>query len=107
MTSNAPSDWVPFTSRYGLAKDPWGRMHWTARHADHGIVQFGCCPPEPRQACGCPGSAGRRQCCEVATAEDLLCDACREHCWAIDNAKVYHRLIDVYGPAASAEKHSA
>lgn len=92
-------DFVSFSDRYGLRSEErgWGREHWTARHADHGIVSFGCCPPDPKRVCACPGSSGKRQCCEVATAEDLLCDACREHCWAIDDSKTYHRLIDVYG----------
>lgn len=101
-----------FSERYGLVSETraWGREHWTARHADHGIVQFTCCPPEPIKACACPGprtgSGGRRQCCEIATAEDLLCDACREHCWGIDNTKVYHRFIDVYGTERVAASRS-
>ena len=100
---SAPDGWVPFSSRYGLVKEPWGRLHWTARHADHGIVRFSCCPPDQRQACACPGSGGARQCCEVATHEDLMCDACREHCVAVDVRGNYHSFVSVYGsPSASA-----
>lgn len=35
----------------------------------------------------------------VNAREGLLCDRCRKHCWAVDTAKTYHRLIDVYGVA--------
>lgn len=93
-------DWVPFSSRYGLVNSPLGRDHWTARHADHGAVRFGCCPPDPQKVCACLGS--NRQCCEVASAEDLLCDACREHCWAVDpESNQQHRLVDAYAQSSS------
>lgn len=98
MSGDPLDGWVPFSSRYGLKTDPWGAEHWTARHADHGTVQFGCCPPNPRRACVCPGSRGRQGCCEVATQEDLLCDPCREYCVAVDADRVYHSLVSLYGP---------
>lgn len=97
-------EWVPFSHRYGIAapervaamldSDFIPRSDfWRVRHAL--CFQDDTVPGVFR--CTCPGSFGRQQCHVRASQEDRLCDACREHCWAVDNWDRRHRLVDLYG----------
>lgn len=91
------SDWVPFSHRYGFAEPlgaaRWDTATWRFRHCPE--VVNGFAPDLFR--CVCPSSPARRRCADRASQEDRLCDACREHCHAVDEAGRYHRLVDVYG----------
>lgn len=92
--------WAPFSERYGFRTHlwAWGREHSYARHGGDGYGMWGNCERDERRRCACPGSQ-RPACCATATQEDLLCDACRDHCVAVDEARVYYRFIDLYGPS--------
>ena len=92
---------VAFSSRYGLLRGDRaaGREHWEARHASHsfdGALSFADCAPDRTIRCHCPGTPEWEPCCEPMTQEDLLCDRCRDHCWAIGTGNVRVRLVDVY-----------
>lgn len=94
-----PAEWHPLSHRYGFASFEdaarWDGMAWRSRHcADNPSA-----PEAPLFRCLCPGSPSRNQCAIRASQEDRLCDACREHCVAVDDSGRYHRLIDVYGAA--------
>jgi hypothetical protein len=99
MTSKGAPDRAPFTHRYGTAAPartrhwdgaPWRSRHHRTTHPDE---------PDPLYRCACPGPSGRRPCNIRATQEDHLCDACREHCWAVDDLHRHHRLIDLHQPS--------
>jgi hypothetical protein len=100
VTANAA--FAPFSARYGLRSHlrAWGRDHFIARHSGTGYSGWGNCERAEVARCACPGSRSRKRCCDRATQEDFLCDACREHCWASDGNGIKVRLIDVHGSAA-------
>lgn len=79
--------WLPFTSRMGRQTTALAvncDKHWAARHAVHDSHR------DARVRCQCSGTflqlPHTQQCCEAMTAEDLRCDLCREHCYAVTNA---------------------
>lgn len=96
------AEWAPFSHRYGIASfdsiAAWDGMAWRGRHGDDANTYLG----DALFQCVCQGTRRRGQCSERASQEDRLCDACRVHCVAVDDDGNYHRLIDVYGPAAQA-----
>ena len=98
MPEVLPDDFVHFSARYGLVEgiDLWGQPHWKGRHGHHGVIESPHCPPPAERACECPGSGGRRRCCELLTQEDFLCDACREHCWGVTPTGLRRRFVEVY-----------
>lgn len=94
------AEWVPFSHRYGITTPlnaaRWDTATWRFRHSDE--VANGFAPELYR--CVCPGTSARRRCADRASQEDRLCDACREHCVAVDSVGKYHRLVDVHGAAS-------
>lgn len=93
-------DWVPFSHRYGIASfesvASWDGMAWRSRHNADGNAYIG----DELFRCVCLSSPSRPRCSERASQEDRLCDACRDHCVAVDGSGRYHRLVDVYGAAS-------
>jgi hypothetical protein len=90
--------YVPLSHRYGFASME-ATARWQSRHSS----KSGHYPAEELLRCICPASGTTltdSRCLERASQEDRLCDACREHCWAVDNANGQHRLVDVYGAAS-------
>lgn len=102
MTDQA--QWVPFSDRYGYRThlDGLGRIFFSCRHThdDKDGAGWSHCERDQRLRCACPGSPGHPRCCQRASQEDRLCDACRDWCVAIDSAQVYHRFIDLYAAAS-------
>lgn len=91
---------VPLSARYGFRPHlrAWGREHSEARHSGTGYGAWGNCQRDEKLRCACPGGS-TKPCCDTATQEDFLCNACREHCFAVDPQGGRHRFIDLYGPA--------
>ena len=93
-----------FTMRLGLrghqenlAREAFGSRH-SHQDDDRG---YSHCESDQRLRCACPGTPGRPRCCHRATAEDRLCEACRDWCLAIghDNKQMV-RFIDCFGAAS-------
>ncbi len=88
-----PAGWHPLFSRYGFSTAPRAE-HWERRHEDsHRPWQ--CEETRPDRQCRCALSLQRPECCQEMTAEDLLCDACRAHCRAVDEAGLFWRCVSL------------
>lgn len=79
-------EWQPLSNRYGHHDE--ADRAWAARHAPLSTHEP---TPGPRR-CDCPGSNGYPQCRQTCTQEDLLCDECRQWCYAMDAAGNYHQF---------------
>lgn len=98
----APTDFVPFSRRYGIHDHQLGASVTASRHGKvihHGAIGEQCEADTSPLRCACPGARFRR-CCQRATAEDRLCDACRDWCWATDGVNPSVRIIDAFPASA-------
>jgi len=85
-------EWQPFSVRYGRSKPEdatWAdKRPWGTRHALLGGLWA-----DEKVRCDCPGSPhGGSPCRQACTQEDLLCDECRQWCYAVDAAGNYHQF---------------
>lgn len=93
MSDVHPAHFRPlFSQRYGKRLHGPGEILAYSRHGEVESHDSRC--QDGQLQCACPGIRSRR-CCQPMTQEDLLCDACRQWCVAIDSVGVYHRLRDL------------
>lgn len=94
---------VPFSYRYGLRSHlkAWGDDHFIARHSGTGYAAWGNCERREILRCICPGgnARARKRCCDRASGEDMLCDACRDHCHGVTPGGTLVAFVEVYGSA--------
>lgn len=85
-------EWQPLHVRYGRSEPmdaTWAdKQPWGSRHALLGGLWA-----DERVRCNCPGSPHDGAACRLrCTQEDLLCDECRQWCYAMDSAGNLHQF---------------